>query len=70
MLRAAEAGEGQHRHARLDVEPARFLGCAERDLCQVLGGGFDVDGGIVQKIDVALVGDLYLNSFYFSDSML
>src|ERR1035441_7884783 len=57
MLGAAEAGEGEHGHARLNVEPARLFGRAESDLCQVLGGGFNVDRGIGQEVRLALAGD-------------
>src|SRR5208337_2174510 len=68
MLGAAEAGEGEHSHARLNIEPTRLLRRAESNLRQVLGRGFDVDRGIGQEVQIALAGDDDIQARYLVDS--
>src|SRR5580658_939503 len=62
MARAAEIGEGQHSHAGLHVEAPRHFGGVDGDFGQILGGGFDVDGGIRQEINIALGSDHHINA--------
>ncbi len=57
MIDAAEAGERKHRNARDDVEAARHVRRAERDLDEVLGRRFDVDAGIGEEEDFAFARD-------------
>ena len=57
MIHAAEAGERQHGHPRRQVEAARHVRRAERDLDQVFCRGFDVDAGIGQEEDFSFARD-------------
>src|SRR5450631_3692904 len=57
MIDATETGERQHRDPGDEVEAARHVGCTERDLDQIFGGGLDVDAGIGEEEDFAFTRD-------------
>jgi hypothetical protein len=57
MTRAAKGGERQHGNAGREVEAARGLRGAERDLNQIFGGGIDVHAGIGEQIQLARACD-------------
>ena len=62
MTRAAEVGEAEHGHARLLVEAPRLFGRHDGDLRQVFGGRLDVDRGVGQEVDVALLRDHHVHA--------